>query len=204
MSEIGYRYGFNSGENFIRAFKSEHGVVPGEYRKMKNSLKLYERPEFEKPPFCLIPEIVSLPQKTLVVYESDEDYPPRFWNKYNCRKLSKKLSGGRVCMDYGVSLWRGRVDYYIGIEEELAQGDLSGTLKMVLPGGFYAVFTTPGTSQHNFVNTIHRTWDYINREWPGLSGYERQQPPEYETYVEDSRSFSEKIYIPVKERTVAK
>lgn len=36
-------YGFNSKENFMRAFKREHHILPTEYRSAENSLKLYEK-----------------------------------------------------------------------------------------------------------------------------------------------------------------
>ncbi|MDD4421653.1 MAG: AraC family transcriptional regulator, partial [Eubacteriales bacterium] len=32
ISDIAYKYGFNSKENFIRAFKSEHHILPTEYK----------------------------------------------------------------------------------------------------------------------------------------------------------------------------
>lgn len=200
MSDIGYRYGFNSKENFIRAFKAEHGVAPGEYKAAKNSLKLYERFDFHLADFFLKPEIKELSETTLIVYEGGNTSPPKFWNQYNCRKLSKKLSGGKVCRDYGVSIMKERLYYYIGIEKCLAQGELPETVELVLKGGLYAIFTTPETSQNNFVNTIHTTWKFINQKWLPFDKYERLDCPEYETYMEESRSFSEKIYIPIKER----
>ena len=43
ISDIAFEYGFNSKENFVRAFKTEHHILPTEYKAWKNSLKLYER-----------------------------------------------------------------------------------------------------------------------------------------------------------------
>lgn len=200
LADIGYYYGFNSSENFIRAFKTEHGIVPGDYKKVKNSLKLYEKKSFDVPVFQLKPEILYRKEKLLVVYPSDEKSPPKFWNKYNCRKLSKKLSGGSTCEDYGVSIWNGTLSYFIGIEKEQAKGSLSKTIEIAIPQGLYAVFTTPVTSQNNFVNMIHRTWEFINTVWLPVSNYERLWQPEFETYTEDSRSFQEKIFIPIQRK----
>lgn len=200
LSDIGYYYGFNSPENFIRAFKTEHGIVPGDLKKVRNSLKLYEKISFEVPVFQLIPEVLYRKEKLLVVYPSDEKYPPKFWNKYNCQKMSKKLSGGITCEDYGVSIWNGALNYYIGILKEQAKGNLSGTVEIIIPQGLYAVFTTPVSSQNNFVNTIHRTWEFINTVWLPVSSYERLSQPEFEVYTEDSRSFREKIFIPIRSK----
>ena len=200
LADMAFRYGFNSKENFTRAFKSEHGIAPSEFRSAANSLKLYERAPFERKPLCLAPEMTTIEAFTLTGYASDEPSPPMFWNKYNARKWSLRLSGGAVVADYGVSYWNEeekRQAYFIGIRSERAQGDVSDASKLCLPGGLYAVFSTPPTTHADFVNTIHRTWRYIEGTWLPQSGYRRACVPMFETYVEASRTFSERIYIPV-------
>jgi len=200
ICEIAFEYGFNSKENFTRAFVSEHHILPSEYKSALNSLKLYEAISFDTPPFEIVPELTYLEPFSVIAYKSDEDYPPNFWNKYNSRKWSKKLSGGMVCEDYGISAWNGkekRLDYFIGIRKENALGDTSGTVELLIQGGLYAVFTTPRTTHFDIVNTIHRTWDYINNKWLSNSGYRRKSGYMFESYIEDSRTFSEKIYIPL-------
>lgn len=203
-SEIAFEYGFNSKENFVRAFKSEHAILPTEYRAAKNSLKLYEAlrlgPDITG--LKLEPDILTLEPFALAVYPSDEDYIPNFWNKYNGKGLSKVLSGGLVCEDYGVNTWnddKKRLDYYTGIREEKAFGDVSGAVKLFIPGGPYAVFATPPTTHYHFVNTIHQTWDYIFCAWFPQSAYrvDGGAPYQFESYTEESRTYSEKIYIPV-------
>lgn len=205
VSDIAFEYGFNSRENFTRAFVAEHRILPTEYRTARNSLKLCEPITFETPPFKVEPELVRLEPFELVVFKSDEDDPPNFWNKYNGRKWSRKLTGGRICEDYGVSLWNtaeNKPDYYIGVRKSDALGDTAGTVELAVPGGLYAVFATPPSSHFDFVNTIHLTWEYINNEWLPGSGYERTGSCEFETYIESSRSYSEKIYIPIKPKAV--
>lgn len=207
LSEIAFEYGFNSKENFTRAFKAEHHILPTEYKLARNSLKLYEAISFETAPIEVTPEFIHLEPFTVTTYRSDEPYPPNFWNKYNSRKWSKKLSGGQVCEDYGVSAWNKqekKLDYYIGIRKTDALGDTSGTVDLDIPGGLYAVFTTPVTTHEDFVNTIHRTWNYINTVWLPNSGYKRTDGYEFETYIEESRTFSEKIYIPLKVKGASK
>lgn len=200
ISNISYYYGFNSQENFIRAFKREHQILPSEYKLMKNSLKLYDKYEFQVEPFGVKTEICFIEGFSLTVYKSEEGSPPPFWNQYNCRKWSRKLSGGKVCLDYGVSIWNGKLDYFIGILTENALGNTEGTLGLQIPSGLYAVFETPPATHYDFVNTIHKTWNYINTVWLKESGYLRCAAPEFETYLENSRSFSEKIYIPIRKR----
>lgn len=37
ISPIAFRYGFNSKENFVRAFKAEHHILPTEYKETKTA-----------------------------------------------------------------------------------------------------------------------------------------------------------------------
>lgn len=203
ISSIAFRYGFNSKENFVRAFKIEHHILPTEYKAARNSLKLYEKFRFEENHFSVIPQIMEIQPFSLTVYKCEEDLAPDFWNQYNARGMSQKLSGGREVYDYGVSSWNceeNRLDYYIGIRSEYAAGDTQGTLELCIAGGLYAVFSTPAATQDNFVIQIHRTWDYIKNVWFPNSGYERNSGYEFECYCERSRLFSEDIYIPLKRK----
>lgn len=199
ISDIAFEYGFHSKENFIRAFKREHRILPTELRAAGNSLKLYDRLTLDRPTFSPQVTLVALESQRIVAYLSNEDIPPQFWNKYNAGHRSQILSGGQVVEDYGVSVWipaRQRLDYYIGIREDLARGDRTGTVTLTLPGGLYAVFDTPPATQFDFVNTIHRTWDYI-KAWLPENGFRRTGGCEWECYTEVSRTFTERIYIPI-------
>lgn len=203
ISEIAFAYGFNSKENFTRAFKDEYHILPTEYKHVRNSLKLYEPLTFETEPFAIMPEIINVSGFSLTVFRSDEDYPSNFWNKYNAKKLSLRLSGGKICEDFGVSFWnhsKNKLDYFIGIRTLDAAGDTTGTEQIFIPGGLYALFRTPATTHENFVNTIHRAWEYIRFEWLPHSGYQFTGGYEFESYVEQSRVFSEKIYIPINKK----
>lgn len=200
IANLAFEYGFNSKENFVRAFKAEHHILPTEFKTIQNSLKLYEPIKFEYEPFRVEAQLVTLEPFRLVTYKSDESFAPHFWNKYNTRQWSKKLSGGKTVEDFGVSDWnaeRNELVYYIGIREEDAQGDLTGTEVLDIEGGLYAIFDTPHTTHFDFVNSIHRTWDYIGRIWLPENGYQRRGGFELESYVEESHLFSERIYIPI-------
>lgn len=128
----------------------------------------------------------------------------KFWNKYNCKKMSEKLSGGKIVLDYGISEWfidEQRTEYHIGIEEKDATGEREGTEKIIIPARKYAVFNTPVSDNFNFIKMIKDTWDYILYDWLESNGlYEHAGGANFETYIESSRTFSEKIYVPIKER----
>lgn len=200
ISEIAFRYGFNSKENFVRAFKAEHHILPTEYKSAQNSLKLYEKFCFETRECAQKPQLVELLPFSLRVYQCDEPFVPNFWNKYNARGLSLRLSGGREVWDYGVSSWnceKRTLEYFIGIKTEDARGDIRDTLELRISGGVYAVFSTLPATQESFVTQIRGTWDYINRQWRPEQGYRRRADYEFECYREKSRLFSEEIYIPL-------
>ena len=203
ISQIGYKHGFNSKENFTRAFKSEHHILPSDYRNVDSSLKLLHRNNGDSDEFVLTPKMIELKPFSATVYKSDEEDPTKFWNKYNCGGFSGKLSGGETQLDYGFSVWnfeKNKLDYYIGILTECANGDLSGTVQLNVDGGLYAVFDTPKADKYTFVNTIRRTWDYIYKEWLPQSGYAILGDCDFETYRENRREFSEQIFIHMKQK----
>lgn len=203
MSELAFAYGFNSKENFTRAFKKEHGILPTEFKQTQNSLRLYEAVQLTRSAIALKAKVVKQEPFQIVAYQCDEEIPSNFWNKYNTKKWSLRLSGGEVVEDFGVSYRNpkeNRLDYYIGIVKEAAKGDLEGTVKLNIAGGMYAVFETPEATQFDFVCTIHKTWDYIIDVWLPEHGYERTGGYELESYIETSRSFQEKIYIPIRKK----
>lgn len=203
ISQIAFEWGFNSKENFVRAFKGEHHILPTEYKSAENSLKLYERITFEIPLISVTPKIITLDSFSLVTYKSDEDYAPNFWNKYNAKGISKILSGGKSVMDFGVCVWNtdeNKLDYYIGIKKDDAQGDTTNAIPLTINGGLYAVFTTPKATHADFVNTIHNTWHFILNEWFPESDFKVRCGCQFECYVEESRTYSEDIYIPIERK----
>lgn len=200
ISDIAFEYGFNSKENLTRAFKKEHNILPTEFKTSNCSLKLFEPFEFD----LIMPHpeaaIAYLESFTLAAYPSDEDFPPKFWNKYNTKNLSSRLSGGKIVEDFGAMKWnpqKNGLDYYIGINANYAKGDTTGTVLLNIAEGLYAIFDTPPATQHNFVNIIRHTWDWIYKEWLPNSGYHRASGFELESYVESSRKYSERIYVPL-------
>ena len=200
ISDIAFEYGFNSKENFTRAFKSEHNCLPTEYKALGNSLKLFGPLQAPTAPLEVVPTIATLPGFSLTVFLKQDISIPAFWNMYNSKELSLRLARGRRVPDYGVSHWnhtKQQLDYFIGIQTAHATGNTDGTVQIEIPGGVYAVFMVPPSSHFEFVNTIHQTWQYINQVWAPPNGYTRIGSYEFETYTETSRTYSEEIYVPL-------
>lgn len=206
VSGIAFEYGFNSKENFTRAFKNEHNILPSEFKSANCSLRLFEpfsfNTEFELPSVS----ICYLESFNLVAYPFDDDFAPNCWNLYNTECRSVKLSGGKIVEDYGAMRWnteKKKLDYYIGIEAQNAVGNIEDTIELNISGGLYAVFETAPSSQHCFVDTIRKTWDWIGNCWLPQNGYNRRNDFELERYIESSRTYSETIFIPIeKEKSV--
>ena len=200
ISDIAFAWGFNSKENFTRAFKKEHHILPTEFRTAGCSLRLYEPFVFDREPLRPTVSLACFAQFSLIVYPSDEDFPPNFWNKYNAGGWSSRLTGGKVVEDYGCMKWNSdthRLDYFIGVRADRVEGNPAGTVTLLIPGGLYALFDTPPAGQHDFVSVIRQTWDWIAREWLPQNGYRRTGDYELESYVESSRTYTERIYIPI-------
>ena len=85
----------------------------------------------------------------------------------------------------------------LGIRSEMAAGDVSGTVRLTLKEGMYAVFQTQPSGQHDFVETVQRTWDWIYDVWMPENGFRRGRGYECERYTESSRTFREEILVPI-------
>jgi AraC family transcriptional regulator len=208
--DIALRWGFDSLENFIRAFQSEHGITPGSYRRQKNSLHLFN-PQNQlygqhNTNISLEPQIqrkdsLILYGYTFLTNSANRHYDiPKFWNRYHVKKLGKNFdnlycSTERIDVGWLEECPNGLYKYTIGV---IANEDgLNGTEKIIIPPAAYAVFETPLADAFTFVENIHSTWDYIYSKWLPQSQYKQANSFAFECYCEESRIFSEKIYVPV-------
>ncbi|MBQ3127280.1 MAG: AraC family transcriptional regulator [Clostridia bacterium] len=200
ISDIAFAYGFNSKENFTRAFWHEHHILPTAWKTANCSLRLFMPFSFASSNPQPTAAMQYLDAFTLTAYRFNEELPPNCWNIYNAEKRSARLSGGAVVEDFGAMLWdneKKRLDYHIGIKSDAAKGDTTNTIELKISGGLYAVFETPAATQHDFVSTIRSTWDWIYRDWLPNSGYHKAPGFELESYVETERTYRERIYIPL-------
>ncbi len=200
ISDIAFEYGFNSRENFTRAFKSEHKILPTEFKAANCSLRLFEPFRFDEAFPHPNVSICYLEGFSLTAYPFEDSFAPDCWNKYNTEKRSLLLSGNNETEDYGAMMWnfqKNKLDYYIGIKTQFAKGNTEGTVELNIDGGLYAVFETASSTQHTFVDIVRKTWDWINNAWLSENGYDRRHGFEFESYTESSQTFSETIYIPI-------
>ena len=206
--DIAVKWGFESSETFIRAFEAEHGLTPGRYRSTGICLHLTSPFRIlTGTPFALPePMILELPERVLCGFPlylecgMRHGTIPSFFNQYHQKRLAYLLPGvpadGRFD-DVGCSIYEGkrRLAYIVGVWTDRLGPP--GTVSVRIAGGLHAVFDTPHVDAYTFVESVHNTWDAIYGQWLPASGFERAPGPDYETYCEVSRKYSERIYIPV-------
>lgn len=219
IRDIGYKWGFNSHENFVRAFRKQFGVSPSQYRECRSSLNLFHRIESIENCFIqdlgLTPEFVNKPSFKLAGFLCRTTWKdganaidaPKHWNTYHGCKLYDRI-GVRtdptsrfdigIITDYDFK--NSRFSYIIGIEVDDFKEINGECVKMTVPAARYAVFRTPPADTHTFVRNIHMTWGYIYNFWLPQTGFRHTGTHEFEIYCEESRTFSEEIWIPIEER----
>ncbi|MDO8685312.1 MAG: helix-turn-helix domain-containing protein [Clostridiales bacterium] len=216
IGDIGFKWGFNSHENFIRAFKKQFGIAPSRYRETKSSLNLICRivrlnPYFDEDLY-LEPELIDRPSFKLAGFICHTTWQdganrtdvPKHWNNYHADRLYDRIgrkteSENRydIGMVMGCDFVKRSFSYIIGLEVDDFDGINEECTRMVVPAARYVVFKTPSANTETFVWNIQKTWSYIHHVWMPCSGYRYTGTHEFETYCEASRTFSEKIWIPI-------
>jgi AraC family transcriptional regulator len=216
IKDIGYEWGFNSHENFVRAFRSQFGISPSQYREAKNSLNLFHKIEIPKkqnfetvgsaPRFTARPsfKLAGFLCRTSSRNNANTKDISRHWNKYHACRLYEKIgkeTEPAARWDIGMitdyDFRNGDFSYIIGIEVDDFNGINEECATITIPSAHYAVFDTSPADAESFVKTVHATWEYIYQVWLPQTGFEHMKTHEFETYCEESNSFSEEIWIPI-------
>lgn len=227
LIDIALDNGFQSPENFTRAFKKVFERTPLAYRKQGILTPSYPevnvldrkfnsylggiRMDYElktKPSFKLI----GYELKTTCKDGQNHRDIPAFWQKYlregmGCRIPNRVHEDSWVelgiCADF--DLESGDLSYIIGMEATSFDDVPDDMVCREFPEAKYAVFTTPKVPQDQFAASIQSTWGTIFSEWFPHSGYEHAGSAEFEYYDERCHPklhelFQMDIYIPIKEK----
>ncbi|MBD0381372.1 AraC family transcriptional regulator [Paenibacillus sedimenti] len=227
LLEIALDNGFQSHENFTRAFKKMFALTPAEYRKRGILTPYYPKANVLQKRFNpylggikMDYVIVRKPAYKVIGYElktttkdgKNSQEIPAFWSQYlqenkGCAIPNRVHAGAPVelgiCTDFNMET--GAFTYLIGMEVTHFDGMPAGLVSREFPEANYAVFTTPKVSPDQFSASIQSTWKSIFEEWFPHSGYEHAGRSEFELY--DERCHTNKnellqmdIYIPIKEK----
>ncbi|MEU5683842.1 AraC family transcriptional regulator [Streptomyces venezuelae] len=192
LLEIAVRHGYGSGEAFARAFRSMHGVGPGEARRSGAELSSQSRVTFrltvegssdlryrvvDKPGFTVVgpkarvPLVHSGPNRSIIDFVrgiAPEDLE-------RLEKLSDQEPHGILAVCDGLDPSRAEgteLDYYQGVITTSAAP--AGTAVLPVPAGTWAVFTTSGPAPE----AIQNLWRDVFMEWFPSNPYRSRPGPE--------------------------
>lgn len=213
--DIAVDCGFASSEAFSRAFKSEFGSSPAEYRKAGADLVVNAKRELVPEDVYHIahnishsPEIIMTDETKVVGVRGttslSDNRIPEIWKQFLL--FPKELFDG-ADVGYGICETKRAVYTRDGdvLFTVMAAGavntfeSLPRTLeRKILSAGKYAVFTHRGT----FAN-LHRTYRYIFGTWLKTAGEELDDREDFEMYQRKIVSYDDpdnevKIFIPIK------
>jgi AraC family transcriptional regulator len=190
--DLAVEYGFQTHPGFSKAFRRYFGCPPEVYRRHA-SRAVPAPPVFETAGYGgtggtgMEPEMVQREAVRIAGFAlttgtkggENRRAVPVFWEEYIRGGGMEKLRGKpfpRNQVEYGACFPEDPEDgtfvYVIGVEVEEGREAPGGYHICTLPGGLYAVFTTPPAGEAGFSSAIQDTWDYIFSRWLPPSGYE--------------------------------
>ncbi|GAA5020713.1 AraC family transcriptional regulator [Streptomyces siamensis] len=192
LLEIAVRYGYGSGEAFARAFRTVHGVGPGEARRTGCALVSQPRLTFrltvegsssmryrvvDRPDFTVVGLKARVPLVHVGPNQAIIDFVRGI--EPQSRELLEKLSDQEphgivaVCDDLDPSRAEGtELDYYQGVITSSAAPD--GMSVLPVGAGTWAVFTTSGPAPQ----AIQELWRDVFTQWFPSNPYRSRPGPE--------------------------
>ncbi|MFD5158044.1 effector binding domain-containing protein [Streptomyces hawaiiensis] len=222
LLEIAIRYGYGSGEAFARAFRTMHGVGPGEARRTGAALvsqprlafrltvegnssmhyRVVDRPAFTVTGFkTRIPLIHSGPNQAIINFVRclDQSAVDRL------EKLSDQEPQGvvAVCDDLDPSRAEGtELDYYQAVitSAPAPAPAPEGTITLPVPPGTWAVFTTSGPAPQ----AIQELWRDVFTEWFPSNPYRTRPGPEIlrTRLSPDGTQADAELWLPVERESI--
>ncbi|MEU2869119.1 AraC family transcriptional regulator [Streptomyces olivoreticuli] len=216
LLEIAMRYGYSSGEAFARAFRTVHGLGPGEARRTGAALHSQPRMSFrlivegsssmryrvvDKEQFRVVGKKVRVPLVHAGVNPAVHDFIRSIGQEAIGRMaaLSDQEPEGivAVCDNLDPSREEGtEFDYYHGVVTRAAVPD--GLDALTVPAGTWAVFENSGP----FPQSLQYLWRDVFTQWFPSNPYQSRPGPEIlRTRLSPDRAQADaELWIPV-ERT---
>lgn len=218
--DVALKYGFETPSGYTKAFRKEYGTTPKKY-----SLKMegynHKEPLLEVAQYIQQPmikeisvfQIAGYGLKTDIAGIEYTDELIAYWNDYEKFSYEEKmyevlnpLKHGEVGIAIPDSLDSGKMLYLCGVMVEEGIEIPNDMISFMIPGGQYAVFTTPPVDMRNqvdnFAKMIKMTWKYIFDEWFLNCGYIYDEARyDFEFYDERCHYLENStmdIYIPIK------
>lgn len=205
--EAALEVGFETPGGFSKAFKRKYGCSPTVF--FQNEKRRYEAKMRE-------PKIVEMSPVYVVGHQrvSDVKEPGIESGAYWYQEQGGHGHGHMKRDDVKIGLWLkepdadGNLPYFFGKKTDADTAVQEGLIKVTIPEGTYAVFTTEplditAKNDHQaFVKRIRDTWKFIFGEWLENSGYVLdEQGYDFEYYdirCTDKKACCMDIYVSVK------
>ncbi|TGL37548.1 AraC family transcriptional regulator [Leptospira perdikensis] len=211
--DIALNYHYTTPESFLRAFRTEYGINPSEYRKVlehRNFPKLeidILRDGIRIDGSRIKTEIVTKnefilmgkPYRTTMQKCQNEIDIPKFWGEFMAggsigsipNRLGDSLMGIYTNWDYAENF-----DVIIGAQVSSDTKIPDGFVTHRMKPAKYMVFTVPGNQNQDILNG----WKYIYGTWMPNTGYEREFSDDFDLFDDRFQSTSNpesEIYIPI-------
>lgn len=210
--DISLKYGYDSPTAFNRAFKSIHGIAPSQAKEEGILLKAFPPISFKitikgdsemnyrierKEAF----RIVGVSEALEKEIEKNFAIVPKMWETAAINGTISRLATMMEGMPMGLlgvsscnefDNWR----YYIAVASTQAiENDLE---EYIVPGCTWAIFSGEGTNQ-----SIQELEKRIVTEWLPTSGYEYENAPDIEVYLNaDPQNAKYEVWIPVSKKEI--
>lgn len=211
--DIALKYHYTTPESFLRAFRSEYGINPSEYRKtadhinfpildiepLRNKVRIdgsrIKTTVITKNEFIL----VGKPYRTTMQKCQNEIDIPKFWGEFMGNglmesipnRINHSLMGIYTNWDYAENF-----DVIIGAQVNSDMRIPDGFVSHRIKPAKYMVFTVPGNTNEEILNG----WKYIYGTWMPNTGYEREFSDDFDLFDDRFQSNTNpesEIYIPI-------
>lgn len=218
ITEVAFKYGYESTDAFTKAFQRLHGVTPSKTRKGNVKLKAFPRLSIQlsiigksdmdyrivEKDECKVFGVVLL--TTLVdnaLYNEIPEFHNQIWEDGTHLKMNKLLGFSKMHMLHGIHYdfqEDGSRKYMMGWEvpETVI---LSEYETLEIPSCTWVVFESKGIMPHNLV--IQDLWKRIYCEWFPSSGFEQVEGPCIEKYYWEDETYEKyrcEVWIPIKRK----
>lgn len=192
ISDIGFKYGYESAAFFSRAFQSVHGVSPIKARDNGIILNLYPKISLslniiggevmkyrieEKSEL----RILGVRTKLYEEHEKNMEIVPQFWEETLKSPVFQQLLSLESTEPkgiLGITVYHNpeEIYYYIGVSTDEIIKD--GLMELTIPNAKWVVFENEGY----FPESIQTIFKRFLTEWLPFSGYEWDEKPDIEVY----------------------
>ncbi len=216
--DVAMDYGFESHNGFAKAFRKVYGFSPNEYRTrvvphrpiapnplagQGQNMTVMPQVRIEKREGFYVAGMVVMTSSTVSSIAQQPALWDRIWlaeQEHKIYAIARPKDHGEYYISFPVKNDLYRLVTGVRIEDPETVDD--GLYIDWVPGGEYAVFSTP-PQERDFPETIVKTWQYIFETWLPSSDYVlAEEGLDYEFYDErcHGKPYSMDICIPIKKR----